>query len=284
MAMVKRGQGELGRVRVLISGLGNSGKTQSIKSFIEDGKSLVVLVCPGETGIRSLPEDSEVVTSYFYEGSSETDVYDPVWSIEALKSFEDTYKEVEKNKPDKLFVDGIHWWYAHNFNMITGGEYLSGQDMNFNPNKGTNDPYRSARFFNQAHTSFGQRLAALNASKIPFIGVTCLEEWQAARTESDRAGGIDAVRYLWPDLPGAMATRIVSRFDARISARLEKKCVHRGCTYAQEDELHHVWQFYPRGDVMGVGIKGYIPSETIMKRPYIHQSWTALQSVIWRGR
>jgi hypothetical protein len=282
MPMIARGLGELAKTRILISGFGNSGKTYSIQSFAEEGKSLVTLICPGETGIKSLPEDSEVFSSYYYEGGYGVDTHSVQWSIEALHAFEKVYKEIEKNSPDKLFVDGIHWWYAHNFNVITNGEHFAGVDMNINPTTGRSDPYRSARFYNQGHTSFGQRIASLYASPIPFIGVTTLEDWQAARTDSERAGGIDATRYLWPALPGAMATNVVSRFDARLSARLEKRCLHSNCEYTKDSELHYVWQFAPKNDVMGVGIKGLRVTQAMQQRPWIHQTWSALQGLLKR--
>ena len=281
MPMVKRGTGELPKFRLLVSGFGMSGKTKSFETFIEEGKSVVVLVCPGEPGIRSLPEDSEYFTSYYFEGSG-TDVYDPKWSEDALAEWEKTYSEIERNSPDKLFIDGIHWWYAHNLNVITGGEFLSGVDMSVSVKTGRIDPYRAANMYTRGRNSFGQRLAGLSASPIPFLGITCLEAWEAARTDSDRPGGIDAVRYLWPALPGEMATQVVSRFDARVSARLEKRCLHKNCEYSKNDELHFVWQFYPKNDVMGVGIKGLHVSESMRQRPYIHQTWPALKGLLGR--
>jgi hypothetical protein len=282
MPMVKRGTGDIAKFRLLISGFSKSGKTYSINSFQEEGKSLVVLMCPGESGVLTLPKDSDTFTSYYYELEEGIDTNSVDWSCDAIKTFDEAYEEVRRNKPDKLFIDGIHNLYAHDFNIISGGEYLAGIDMNINPQTGRNDPYRSARLYNQAHIKFGNRLAALYALSIPFVGVTVAESWQAARTDTERPGGIDATRYLWPDLPGEMATRVVQRFDARISARLEKRCIHgrERCSYMKSDTLHFVWQFYPRNDVMGVGIRGLQVTESMMNAPYIHQTWVALQSLL----
>lgn len=282
MPMVKRGTGEFTKLRLLISGFSNSGKTHSIQSFAEEGKSLVIIVCPGETGIRSLPEDSDTISSYYSVMDNEKDVHSVEWSEEAVHDFNTIYKEVRKNKPDKLFIDGVHNLYHHNFNIITGGEYLAGVDMNVHPTTGRTDPYRSSRFYASAHNNFGQYLAGWYASEIPFVGVTVLEDWQTARTESDRAGGIEAVRYLWPYLPGSMALNVVQRFDARLSAKLRLRCIHGSCEKSQESELHHVWQFFPKDEVMGVGIKGLKVTRAMEKAPWIHQTWSALQNLMKR--
>ena len=278
--MIARGTGEFPKFRLLISGRSNSGKTWSIHSFDEEGQSLVVLVCPGETGNRSLPEDSDRVTSYFYQSDSGADTHSADWSKEALYTFQETYKEIEKNKPDKLFIDGLHWLYSHSFNEITNGEWHAGVDMNINPSTGRNDPYRSARFYNFAHTRFGQYLASMYASSIPFIGMTVWEQWQSGRSESDKAGSIDAVRYLHPALPGEMATNVAGRFDARLSARVERRCIHTNCAESKAANDHFVWQFLPKNDVMGVGIKGLPVTPAYMEKPWIHQTWSALKALL----
>lgn len=283
MPMIARQTGEFTKRRVLISGFSNTGKTTSLYTFKEDGKSLIVMSVPGETGYFSLQEDSESCTSYYYEVGKQSDIHSAEWSRSALAEFDALYMEVEKNKPDKLFLDGIHWLYAHDFNAITGGEYFLGVDMSLNPQTGRRDPYRSARFYSQAHVSFGQRLAAYYASEIPFIGMTVWEDWQTATQDGEKPGSIEATRYLWPALPGAMATAVVGRFDARISARLERRCLHTTCPYSEKSEYHHVWQFYPKNDVMGVGIKGLHVSEAMKQKPWIHQTWAALRTLLHRA-
>jgi hypothetical protein len=282
MPMVKRGTGEFTKLRGLITGFSNSGKTTSLLTFCDEGKSTVIISCPGEVGNRSLPEDSEIVTSYFYEGAMGVEPHSVEWSEDAIHAFNTTLSEVKKNEPDALFVDGAHNLYTHLFNKITGGEYLAGVDMNINPSTGRNDPYRSAKFYSQGHLTFGQYLADLYTCGIPLVLVTTLEDWQAAKTDGERAGSLDATRYLWPYLPGAMATNVVQRFDFRVSARLEKRCLHGSCEASAESELHHVWQFYPRNDVMGVGIKGLKVTEAMAKKPFIHQTSTALFNLLKR--
>jgi len=112
--------------------------------------------------------------------------------------------------------------------------------------------------------------------------VTVLEDWQAAKTDSERAGGMEATRYLWPYLPGNMATNVVSRFDVRVSAKLRVRCIHGSCEKSNDSELHHVWQFLPRDEVMGVGIKGLKVTRAMEKAPWIHQTWPALQNLMKR--
>lgn len=282
MPMVKRGVGDFKKFRLMISGRAFCGKTYSIKTFVEDGQSLAVIVCPGESGNRSLPDDGDNLVNYIYEELPGVDPHSVEWSEDALSTFQSTYKEVVKNKPDKLFIDGVHWLYAHMFNKITDGEFLTGMDMNVNPMTGRNDPYRSARFYTQAHTVFGQYLASFYACAVPFVCVTVWEDWQSGRTEGDKPGTIDSVRYLHPALPGAMATNVAGRFDARISARVEKRCLHKGCEESRQSREHFVWQFLPKNDVQGVGIKGLTPTEGMMKTPWIHQSATALFNLLKR--
>jgi hypothetical protein len=282
MPMVKRGTGEFTKLRGLITGFSNSGKTTSFQTFFEEGRSAVILMCPGETGTRSLPEDGEQVTSYYYESEEGANTHSVEWSVSALEAFDDTYEEVKKNKPDMLFIDGAHNLYSHIFNRITGGEYLAGVDLNINAQTGRTDPYRSARFYSQAHTTFGQYIAGFYACGIPLVIVTTLEDWQAAKSDSERAGGIESTRYLWPYLPGGMATNVVSRFDFRLSARLEKECIHGGCEESAEYRLHRVWQFLPKNDVMGVGIKGLKVNKAMERKPWIHQTAQALNNLMKR--
>src|SRR5947207_14993963 len=95
------------RLRILISGFPNTGKTTSFPTFVygpydywsEDieqperavkyanDRKMVVLVCPGETGVRSLPPQTEHISSYYFETAEGEDVNDAKWSIAALKDF-----------------------------------------------------------------------------------------------------------------------------------------------------------------------------------------------------
>ena len=82
-----------------------------------------------------------------------------------------------------------------------------------------------------------------------------------------------------------MAKAVVGRFDARVSARIEKRCLYTdpdtklpNCEDDGKD--HYVWQFLPRGDVQGVGIKGLKISRSMKDRPWIHQNWDDLKELI----
>jgi hypothetical protein len=282
MPMMKRGVGSFAKQRVLISGLSNTGKTHSIATFAEEGQSLVILSCPGETGTHSLPEDSDTIQSYYFENVSEKDRRSVEWARETLVEFDALYLEVEKNAPDKLFIDGAHNLYDLAFNIITGGLFFAGSDL-----KQGNNTYAAAAFYNRAHVAFGNRLKRYYDSKVPFIGVTTWERLMGARVGDEGGSGntvtISDERYWWPAIPGDMATKVVGFFDARISARLEKRCIHTTCEASQDNQLHYVWQFYPKNDVAGVGIKGLKITKAMQQAPWIHQDWAALQALLRRA-
>jgi len=274
--VVSKGEHSFKRLRGLISGMSKMGKTTSMKTFIEDNKSMVVLVCPGETGLLSLPEH-ESVTNYYIQLDEGEDTSDVEWSREALDVYDKYYAEIEAGKPDKLFVDGLHYLFDHMFNVITGGEWLAGRDLDSGSN-----PYRAAKLYDTGYRVFGQRIAGLYNSPIPFICCTVWEDWQQGRQEADAPQGIQAKRYLHPALPGKSAIKVAGRFDFRVSARLEEMCLHKNCEDANELRKHRVWQFEPRGDVEGVGINGLTITPAMAKTPWIHQTWSALQSLMKR--
>ena len=281
MPMMSRGVGEFHRRRILISGLSNTGKTWSLPTFNEEAQSLVILSCPGETGVQSLPDDTDTMKSFYFTNVSDKDRRTAEWCKDALYDFDTMYKEVEKNKPDKLFIDGAHNLYELNFNIITDGLFLNGIDL-----KTVGNTYAAAAFYSRGHIAFGNRLKMYYDSAIPFIGITTWERLLGAQTGDEGGTGnkidIRDDRYWWPSIPGDMATKVVGFFDARLSARLAKRCIHTSCELSQEAELHHVWQFYPKSDVAGVGIKGLTMTKAMQQKPWIHQSWPALQTLLRR--
>ena len=282
-------------LRILITGLSQSGKTTSLPTFIygpydyitqqqeateyADNRVMAIIESPGETGHRSLPIDTPFLTSYYLENEEAAETQTYAYSKESIDQFWSIYNSVEKQKPHYLAIDGAHGIYDHMFNMITSGEWLAGLDMNITPS-GSSDRYRSARFYNQAHRMFNQYLAKFYNSPVPFIVVTSWEEWQGAKNDSDKPAGIEAPRYLWPAFPGGMAIVAPGKFDARISARQERKCLTADCLDSKKGESHFVWQFLSRGDVQGVGIKGLKVNRQMKDSPWIHQNWSDLKELI----
>lgn len=282
MKMVSRGVGDFDKLRIMISGIAYTGKTWSIASFEEEGKSLVVIVCPGEGGIRSLPDDNENFKSYYVEtDDDDADMRTVEWSRDAMDVFYSTYKEVVKNKPDKLFIDGIHHLYAHTFNVVSNGEFLSGVDMNLNAD-GKYIEYRSANLYGRGHRTFNNWLNIFYTCPVPFVGVTVWEELQDEKDESQKPAGFQKTKYYHPALPGRMAVNVSGRFDARVSARKLPVCIHTKCELTKEYQEHYVWQFVSTGDVQGVGIKGLALTPAMMKTPWIHQEWSALKNLLKR--
>jgi len=289
------------RERYLISGFPNTGKTHCLPTFIygpydrwsddpteqqdavtyASDKHMVIIVAPGEFGVRSLPPPCDNITCYYNETSDKTNIQDASWSEEAIRSFNAICTEIIKQKPDVLAIDGLHSLWLHLMNRTTNGDFLQGETLDVNPETNRVDKYRAARFYSQTHNAFGQYLAGLYDCHIPLIVCTTWEEWESGQTENQRPGDIASTRYLWPAIPGQMARGIVGRFDARLSARLEKTCFHNNCEDANNKELHHVWQILPKGDVMGVGIKGLRRTNAKLKRdPFVHQSYDVLQRLI----
>src|SRR6185369_15427270 len=139
------------KFRLMVSGLSNSGKTTSLPTFIygpydyhneseradaltyAEGKSLVIIECPGETGHRSLPVDTENITSHYIETDDADDPTTMEWSSHAIDLFLSISDEVRRNKPDYLFWDGLHWLYNHLLNKNSNGEFLAGVDMDLGP-------------------------------------------------------------------------------------------------------------------------------------------------------
>lgn len=289
---------QFSKLRILISGFSMSGKTHSLKTFIygphdiddpeehdealayaeQQGKHMVVLTCPGETGSRTLPDASAHITPYYYQVDDPEDISTGEWSRDALSDFFKLEKEVVRNKPDILAYDGLNGLALHQMNDITNGEFLAGVDMaTANGNK---NPYRVANFYARLANTFGQTMATIYHTPVPIIICTVLEDWSTQQKESDRPKSIDAPRFLIPDIPGKMASKVVSMFDARVSARLENTCIHTKCEERRVRTNHYVWQFAPAGDVVQVGIKGLHVQKGWRSTPFIHQDWYTLKQLI----
>ena len=91
--------------RLLISGLSQSGKTTSLPTFVygphdyfDDAQqeaavlyaadnSMVIIECPGETGHRSLPDNTPHITSYYTENTDGDDTASSAYSVAAIKQF-----------------------------------------------------------------------------------------------------------------------------------------------------------------------------------------------------
>lgn len=306
MALTKRGSGDFKKFRPLISGITQTGKTHSLITFLYGnydyyneeekeaaieyaaGKSMVILVCPGETGIKSLSADTEQLTSYYQDNEGCVDFRDVQYSRYALNAHNEAVRQLEKEKVDILFLDGIHELYNHIFNDITDGEWLAGVDMSINSRTGeATDRFRAARFHDSAQKTFMNYLNMYYNSPIPLLGMTTWEEWRAANHgEGDRPGGVDtkveARRYLWPAMAGAMSVKCPGKFDCRLSAQIERNCIHKNCEYSMNNEEHYVWQFLNKNNVQGVGVKGLRVTAAMEKTPWIHQTWPALQNLMKR--
>lgn len=289
MPFIKHSSSNL-KHRILISGFSKSGKTTSLPTFIygpydyktepekayefAQDKRMVILTCPGETGLHSLPDENLAphITSYSLEVEHESDMRNVKWSIEALKDFDLILEETLSTKPDFLVLDGIQNLHEQLTNRVTSGAYLNGQEF-------------STFLFDKAHSAFGQYFGKLYNCSVPIVIYTVLEEWEAFKEDTPHKPGsleatLSAPKFLWPALPGKMAKKIVSKCDMRLSAQLGKICIHKNCEESKRQEIHHVWQIYPKGDVIGVGINGLNVNKAVKDCPFIHQNYHSLQRII----
>lgn len=281
--------------RLLISGFSQAGKTTSLPSFIygpfdpvtettqafeyAGDKKLVVITCPGEFGILSLPnpDTHPHITSYQLETSTEKEINNYRWSLTAIKEFEELTEEIRNNvQPDVVCIDGLHALHEQYHNRTTEGRYLNGETGVGNK--------PDSFLYPVTNGVFGNYLARWYNSKTPLVIMTTWEKWEEVTSESQKplklAQMSDAPKYRMPALMGAMAHNVIGKFDARLSAGLETRCIHKGCELSNNRELHYTWQIYPKGNVKEVGIKGLKPNKAIIDCPFIHQNYHALQGII----
>jgi hypothetical protein len=290
------------RRRILLRGIPNSGKTYSLPTFIYGeydytnpaeqadavtyaaGRHMVILSFPGETGTLTLPESNDQITSIYFEAPPNKESMTYEWSADALADFWRVEKEVIANKPDITAYEGLTSLAIQQFNVITEGGVLAGVDLDINPVTNRNQPYRKSNFYDRLCNMFGQTLGAIYNQPVPMIICTCWDDWKGANSDEERAQGIEAKRYLWPDIPGKMATRVTGMLDATIAARRDYACLHPGCEEKLARREHYIWQFHDAGDVKGLGLKGVRLSKAMTATPYIHQNWVCLEQLLGMKR
>lgn len=292
--------------RYLISGLQNSGKSQSLITFLcgthdpldpsqlddsiayANNRSMVVIACPGEFGTR------KTLQPYVDLGAFNLEVYELEveskevieswqWSDSAMKAFNAIIREKTIDNPcDILAVEGLHSLWDHGMNLITSGDWFAGRDLRLSGNSDKLDTYQQNGYYNRAHNTFTQYVVGLYTSPSPLVICTCWEDWKGQESDSAKAGDAAARRYLWLDIPGKMATRSVGMFDARLSARKSTACYHPNCEDSKNSRLHFVWQFAEAGDLKGLAVKGLRLTSGMMQKPWIHQNYPALQGLLAR--
>lgn len=287
--------------RYLISGMQNIGKTTSAMTFLfgpydylnakerdkalsyAGDKTMVVIACPGEFGTRKalqhyigqVPNLKVIGYQQTEQAASKT----LEWSNDAMSGFNKLLGDLIKDPPDIVLFDGLHGLWDHGMNRISGGAWLEAKDLSIT-DAGTSNQYRSGGLYDRAHNLFGNYVSRIYESPIPLVIATVWEDWKGQNTDASRPGGIEATRYLWCDIPGKMATRVVGKFDARLSAMLYPLCFHDNCKYDKAKQEHYVWQFYPKNDVRGVGIKGLRLTEDMKSKPWIHQNYQDLKDLM----
>ena len=264
------------RTRILISGTPNTGKTTSSETFITlDSDHMILLNCPGEKGTKSIPEHPQI-EAYRYEIPEDLT---PESSTAIVKDFKDLTNYAVKQSPTILWIDGIHKLYPLMMNDLSAGQFFDEGIVTQQTKGGELDV--TGNTYGRCHYLFGSYLSSLYDSRIPLVVVTAWEDWENRDENLTKEQQKNAVKQLWPMLPGKMAKLIVGEFDARISARVERRCFHKDCESSKNSRDHFVWQVLPKNDVAGVGIKGLrkIP-KALAERPFIHQEWSVLKELM----
>lgn len=280
-------------LRLINSGVPSSGKTTNLYTFIygpydifsddkeevklalkyaeESQRDMAIISCPGEKGTLSLTT-TDHVKPHIYETEDEANTTDAKWSKEAVDACVNTTEVLRKSGVDVLAIDGLHSLYEQKMNQITGGAYLNGGEFD-------------TKLYGLAHGFIGDYISKVHHSRVPVIVVTTWEEWEKQPDNPAVQINKYTPQHLWPSLPGKMAKRIVGHFDGRLSCQIKTQCLHgkTGCDeYGKE---HYVWQFLPKGDVIGVGVKGLRRITKQMKEtPYIHQSYESLKQLMEQCR
>lgn len=285
--------------RILITGKPNTGKTDSLATFIygtrdyqddsgnltkeaieyANDRKMVVLTAPGEKGVKSLPSGPHI-TNYVYQtkedGSDSSSV--------VIKEFEElTGHVIYQEKPDILAVDGSTKLYDYWLDALSGGEWFTRGIITTETKRG-DELDETGKYIGRCHTLFGSYLAKLFNCPVPIVVVTCWQELENRDENLTREQQIHAVKQQWPALPGKMAKKIAGEFDCVLSASVGVKCwpsMVGQCEEGRMNQEHYLWQFLPKGDVAGVGIKGMKRIKRFMKdQPYIHQNYRQLKQVM----
>lgn len=276
--------------RYLLSGFTNTGKSDSLVTAIygnreytndsgelteeaieyANDRHMTVVTAPGEKGHEALFKGPHI-TNHTYE--SETSASNKLkWSIEAVETFEALVTEIVGNPPDILVIDGLPSYYSQKLNVITQGAVAAGEQF-------------QSWLYGRCNGAFTQFLSEVYYSSIPLVIMTTWETYKYSqdnlsdteKKKEDREG----TRVLQPNLPGQMGENLAGHFSARLSCQIERRCLHNNCEDSKKHRDHYVWQFYPKGDVKGVGIKGLKKIPQAWKdKPWIHQNYQTLERLL----
>src|SRR5215813_2484286 len=168
MTVIRRIAGTNPKRRILVGGLTSQGKTTSLCTFVygphnpvthpEDAASYagekqgIILICPGETGELSLPKPTSHLVAYALDDDTGESHITGKKSREYLDEFYEMIEDSTKEKPYVLMLDGVHILYEHMINEISNGQFLQGDDMNYE--NGSKVEWRAANIYSRAHKRF----------------------------------------------------------------------------------------------------------------------------------
>ena len=239
---------------VLLTGQPNSGKTQSLVTFLATYPTkLAAYVCyPDEQGSSTFPSNHPNVAvriAWDDVDPSKKISYSALWS-EVLTVTTDILIG-KHGKVELFFGDGLHKLYRIALGKATGG--ISSTTLDFDAKL-----YYDAKelFLNYIHTI--QRAASIY---LPVFTV-----WEGR--EKDNPDSLDKhpTRHIFPDFPGQLAKQSVGEFGVVLYA-LRKGTGIEGAKY--------LWQTRPLDLVGGCGIKK--PIEVSSKiEDFVPQDWSLL--------
>ena len=223
------------KLRFLLFGLANSGKTTSLSTF--PGPQQIV-VCPGEKGVMSLPQ-REDITNYVYQ----VDVDEKKSSTAIVHEFESlVYELASSATAHTLSIEGLHKLYEYYLDIVTSGAYFDGKEFD-------------SKLYGPAHRNFAGFINRLFLSPVPVIVYTAWAEKEPEGEGLTREQRRVAPKYYYPKLPGYMAKHILGEVDAVIYCCLQVQCSMGKCSQRDNHTEHFVWQLTPVGEVHGCGTK-----------------------------
>lgn len=242
--------------RTLIVGPPNSWKTTALLGW---PKPLHILSYPGEKGYETIPRGVDGITSHIWEA----DMAEKTSSSTVVTDVMRVALEIVAGKygPCATFAgDGLHKFYAHILNAVTGGALFSGED--FEP-----------RLYARAHEQFRFHLDRVMSTTVPYAVFTC---WDGKEPDNPDLKSASPT-HVYPNLPGKMAKDIMGEFSVVLYAQVKHPSAEG------QGKPEGTWQLLPHGKVWGAAIKA--PKEVIERLPVkITQSFEQLEQVLQKAQ
>ena len=239
---------------VLLTGQPNSGKTQSLVTFMATypAKLAAYLCYPDEQGSSTFPSNHPNVAvriAWDDVDPAKKISYSALW--DEIVSVTADVLVGKHGKVELFFGDGLHKLHAVSLGKVTGG--ISAMSLDFDAKL-----YSDAKKLTLGYIHMIQRAGSIY---LPVFTV-----WEGR--EKDNPDSLDKKpsRHIYPELPGQLAKEIIGEFGVVLYATRKGTGVE-GAKY--------LWQTRPLDQVWGCGIKK--PIEVSSKiEDFVPQDWSLL--------